>query len=94
MKFYVGVNSNGTEILSKLPIKRFFDEKTNKTDVICFNDTKMPPHWIIDYSQTDIELPKWGHSPIDEYMTLPSGSLKKMFGIDLTWNDEFKEIEL
>ena len=94
MKLYIGVNSDGTEIISKLPIKRFFDEKTNETDVFCYNDTKQPPHWFIDYSKTDIHISKWGHNPVDEYLTFPSGALKKMFGVDLTWNDEFKEIEL
>lgn len=69
MKLYLGVNSDGTEIISKRPIKRFFDAYTNRDDVFSFNDTKRPPHWKLDY--TGIELTKFGDAPIDVYLTLP-----------------------
>lgn len=65
---------------------------TNNNDVLSFNDTKQPSHWMLDY--TGIEVCRWGEAPIDVYMTLPQGSLMKMFGVSLTWNDNFKEIEL
>lgn len=92
MKLYVGVNQDGSEIVSKKPIKRYIDYETNKKDVISYRDTKLPPHWMLDY--TGIEVSKIGDFPIDVYLTLPSGAIKKIFGLDLTWNDNFKIIEL
>lgn len=90
MKLYIGANSDRSEIVSKLPLKRFVDYKTNKEDVMSYNDTTKPPHWMVDYGN----VPKCGHIPIDEFLTLPSGSLFRMFGESLTWEDEFKTIEL
>ena len=52
----------------------------------------MPPHWMLDY--TGIEITKYGDAPIGIYMVLPKGSLKKMFNVDLTWEDDYKIIEL
>ena len=92
MKLFVGVNSDGTEIISKQLIKRYIDYETNKRDVLCYNDTQMPPHWMLDY--TGIEIAKNGVAPIGVYMVLPKGSLKKMFNVDLTWEDDYKIIEL
>ncbi|MBP5722176.1 MAG: hypothetical protein J6X18_01140 [Bacteroidales bacterium] len=92
MKIWIGVNSDGSEIMSKRPIKRYIDYETSKNDVLSWGDTKRPPHWMLDYS--GIELVKTGDAPIDVYLTLPTGSLKRMFGIDMTWEDEFKTIEL
>lgn len=88
----MGVNKDGSEIISKLPLKRFIDYETNEKDVMSYNDSIKPPHWMVDY--TGIEIPKTGHMPIDEYLTLPSGSLSRMFGENLTWEDEFKTVEL
>ena len=92
MKLYIGVNSDNTEIISKQPIKRYINYSINKKDVLSYNDTQLPPHWILDY--TDINVPKTGDVPIDTYLTLPSGSIKKMFGLNMTWNDEFQTINL
>lgn len=39
MKLFVGVNSDGTEIISKQLIKRYIDYETNMRDVLCYNDT-------------------------------------------------------
>lgn len=90
--FYIGVNSDGSCIISKMRLKRFFDFETNRNDVFSFNDTKQPPHWIIDYDGFDV--PKTGHVPIDVYLTLPEGSIGKLFGLEMTWKDDYKEIEL
>jgi hypothetical protein len=92
MKIYIGVNSDGSEIISKQPLKRFFDADTNREDVFSYNDTKKPPHWILDYA--GISLSKFGDAPIDKYFTLPSGAIEKMFGISLTWEDDSKVVEL
>ena len=91
MKIYVGANSDGSEIMSKQKIKRYFDEKTNDKDALSFKDTQLPPHWMLDYSGIEV------HSydvPVDRYLTLPNGAIEKMFGIKLTWDDEFVEIDL
>ena len=92
MNLYIGVNQDGSEIISKMPLKRYIDYETNKKDVLCYNDTLQPPHWTLDY--TGIEIGKTGVAPIDIYLTLPTGSIKRMFGIELTWNDNFKIINL
>ena len=92
MKLYVGVNSDGSEIVSKQKLKRYIDYETNKNDVMSFEDTKMPPHWMLDYE--GIEVGKMGDIPINRYLTLPSGSIYRMFGISLTWEDEVREVDL
>lgn len=92
MKLYVGTNSDGTEIISKQKLKRYIDYETNKKDVLSYNDTQQPPHWILDYEGK--EIAKTGDAPINVYLTLPKGSIKKMFGIEMSWEDEVKEIDL
>lgn len=92
MKLYIGVNSDGSCIISKQKLKRFINYEINKQDVFSYNDTKMPPHWILDY--TNVEVPHIGDMPIDRYLTLPKGAIERMFGIHMTWNDEYREIEL
>ena len=94
MKLYIGVNSDRTGIISKFPLKRFFDKDINREDVFSFNDTEQPPHWIIDYSKTDTIFGKYGHTPIDEFLTLPPEGIKKLLNIELTWKDEYKIIEI
>ena len=92
MKLYVGVNSDGSEIISKQKLKRYIDYETNKKDVMSYEDTRQPPHWMLDY--TGIEVGKTGDFPINRYLTLPSGSIYRMFGISLTWEDEAREIDI
>lgn len=92
MKLYLGVNSDGSEIISKQPIKRFYDSYINCNDVFSFNDTKLPPHWILDYD--GIELDKFGDVPIDKYITLPRGSIEKMFDCVLDWESDYQVVEL
>lgn len=89
MKFYIATNSDRSEIISKLPLKRF-DADINKDGICSYEDTKKPPHWIIDYTDPIGIF----YAPIDVYITLPPGSLQKMFGVTLTWSDTFKEIDL
>lgn len=92
MKIYLGVNSDGTEIMSKQKLKRYLGEKENSEDVMSFEDTRRPPHWMLDY--TGVHVPKSGAIPIDVYLNLPPGSIRRMFGIDLTWGDECAVVEL
>lgn len=92
MKLYLGVNSDSSEIISKQKIKRYIDYETNKHDVLCFEDTQQPPHWMLDYE--GIEIPRTGDLPIGKFLILPHGSINKMFNIDMTWEDDYKEVEL
>ena len=92
MKLYIGVNKDGSCIISKQKLKRYIDYSTNIEDVLSFEDMKMGPHWMLDY--TGMDIPKTGDIPIDKYLTLPEGSFKKMFNIDMTWKDNYKEIEI
>lgn len=92
MNIWIGVNSDGSEIMSKRPLKRFFSIKANKNDVLSYQDTQQLPHWMLDYSGVDIG--KRGDAPIDVYLTLPQGSLKRLFGVDITWDDDFQIVEL
>jgi len=92
MKLYIGSNYDGTEIISKIPIKRYLNYETNKNDVLSYEDTQKPPHWMLDY--TGVDVGKLGTAPIDVFLTIPKGSISKMFGIDMTWDDESKVIVL
>ena len=92
MKLYIGANSDGSEILSKRPLKRYIDRHHNSGDTLSYNDTQQPPHWMLDYTKTPRR--GIGEAPIDVYLTLPTGSLKRMFGVELTWKDESKTIDL
>lgn len=94
MILYIGVNSDKTGIISKFPLKRFFDKDTNREDVISFKDIEQPPHWIIDYSKTDIIFGRYGHAPINEFLTLPAEGIKNLLNIELTWEDGYKIIEI
>lgn len=92
MKLYVGVNQDGTCIISKQKIKRFLDYETNNHDIMSYSDSIQPPHWMLDY--TGIPIGKSGDFPVDKFLTLSKGALKKMFDIEMTWEDDFKEIEI
>lgn len=92
MTLYIAKNSDGSEIISKQPLKRYIDYNTNKGDVLSFRDTQLPPHWMLDY--TDIKVNRNGEVPIDVYLTLPNGSIKRLFNISLSWEDEPIEIKL
>jgi hypothetical protein len=92
MKLYIGVNSDGSEIISKQPLKRYISYDHNQRDLICYNDVLQPPHWMPDYS--GVKVGKFGLIPVGDFITLPSGSIKKLFGESLTWEDESKTIEL
>ena len=85
------MNSDGTEIMSKRPLKRYINLEANYHDVLNYEDTKRPPHWMLDYSGYKVEN---FDVPIDVYLTLPQGSLKRMFGVDITWDDDFQVVEL
>ena len=94
MKLYIAVNSDGSGIISKLPLKRFIDYETNKGDVMSYNDSIRPNHWIVDYKSSGVNIPKTGHIPADEFITIPRIIISKLLGRDITWDDEPIEIEV
>lgn len=91
---WVAVDSNGDEKISSNPkgFQRFSPKKYLNGDeeerkkVVSFNDT-IQDHdiWVelIDYGR--IKLPNW--------IFLPKGSIEKLIGKKLTWNDEPIKIE-
>lgn len=92
MIFYIGVNSDGTEIISKQKLMRYTNFDECQKEVLSFDDTQKPPHWMPDYR--GMHVPKNGVFPVDVFLTLPSGAIKKMFNIEMTWQDEIKTVEL
>ena len=94
MKLYIGVNQDGTGIISKKPIHRFFDEKTSdkEGDSISFLDTQQPPHWKVDNRNT--EIPKNGLIQIGTYIIVTSELINKLAGKEMTWEDNSLEIEV
>ena len=91
---WLAVDSNGDEKISsnQKGFQRFSPEKYRKGDkeeckkVVSFNDT-IQEHdiWVelIDYG--GIKLPNW--------IFLPKGSIEKLIGKKLTWDDEPVKIE-
>lgn len=94
MILYIAANRDGSEIISKLPLKRFIDYETNREDVLSYKDSISPNHWIVDYKAAGVNIPKTGHIPADEYITIPSIIISKFLGRDITWDDEPIEIEV
>ena len=94
MKLYIGVNQDGTGIISKRPLIRFFDEKTSDKlgDPISFLDTQLPPHWKVDNRKT--EIPKMGLMQIGVYIVVTRELINKLAGKEMTWEDDFLEIEV
>ena len=67
----------------------FNNEEANK--VISYNDILMNyDHWI-EYHDKNEEGPKTGFIP--HWMYLPKGTIKKIIGKELTWDDEPVKIE-
>jgi hypothetical protein len=91
---WLAVDSNGDEKISSNPtgFQRFSPEKYRNGDkeehqkTISFNDT-IQEHdiWIELIDDGRIHLPNW--------IFLPKGSIEKLIGKKLTWNDEPVKIE-
>ena len=98
---WVAVDSNGDEKMSsnELGFQRFspslyhnrYDMGVHKehlnerNKVISYNDTIMEyDHWIEYYNPKD--TPKTGYMP--KWIYLPKGSIEKLIGRKLTWDDE------
>ena len=94
MKLYIGVNQDGTGIISKVPINRFIDMQTSdKEDDTCsYNDTQRPPHWKVDHRGE--ECPKYGFMDIGLYIDVTGELINKLAGKEMTWEDDSLEIEI
>ena len=92
------VDSNGDEKLTSnidgwqrfSPSKFRAGDKEEAQKVISYNDIKMEyDHWIEYHNENDADtrgiLPVWNY--------LPKGTIEKILGYKLTWNDEPIKIE-
>lgn len=103
---WLAVNSNGDEVLSSNPdgFQRFSpslyhneydlsvhtEHLAERKKCISFDDTQMKhDHWIEYYNPDTIS--KFGTFPTWNY--LPKGTIKKIIGRELTWDDEPVKIE-
>ena len=101
---WVAVDSNGDEKMSsnekgfqrfspklyhnKYDISIHKEHNKEKNKVISYNDTIMEyDHWIQYHEDT----PKWGLFP--RWIYLPKGTIEKLIGKKLTWEDDPVKIE-
>lgn len=93
------VDSNGDEKLTSnidgwqrfSPSKFLVGDKEEVQKVISYNDTKMEyDHWI-EYHNEHEDAATRGILP--HWIYLPKGTIKKILGYKLTWNDEPVKIE-
>lgn len=92
MKLYLAVNKDGTEIVSN---KSMFRAEIGLQSLIDKFDTKYEMYrykcinvWADDYSTGHYNV------PIFTGTILPEGSVEKITGKKITWNDKPIEIEL
>jgi hypothetical protein len=94
---WLAVDANGDERISSNPegFQRFCVKKYHEGDpeecskTISFNDAQTPhDHWI---ERHDGESPKTGFYP--QWMFLPAGTIKKILGRELTWDDAPVKLE-
>lgn len=101
---WLAVDSNGDEKITSNPegFQRFYPkyyrgigcdrersmEEQNK--VCSFNDTQQDHNIWIDYHESK-SISKYGLSP--NWIYLPSGTIKKILGYELTWENEPVKIE-
>lgn len=90
---WLAVNKDGTEIISECELRRFIDKlhETNRMDYSCrCVDFENPnPHWTPKLKVED--TPKFGK--LIAILKLPKGTIKKLIGRELTWDDEPVKIE-
>lgn len=106
---WVAVDSNGDEKITsnpsgfqrfspKLYHSRYSENKEEREaayeerqKIVSFDSTqKEYDHWIEKHSSGE-ECPRFGFAP--QWMYLPKGSIEKLIGRTLTWNDEPVKIE-
>ena len=66
--------------------------KRERRKIISFDATQMKyDHWVEYHNEYDKEAPKTGFAP--HWCYLPKGSIKKLIGRELTWEDEPVKLE-
>lgn len=86
MKLYIGVNSDGTAIISSLPLMRFDKSMVNAVPSFSWLDTQRPPHWKID--SRDMNIHKLGESFLSQYLNCDKEIVQLLTGKALTWEDD------
>lgn len=73
------------------PSKFYSGDKKEIQKVISYNDIKMRyDHWVEYHNENDESAAK---GILPHWMYLPKGTIKKILGYKLTWNDEPIKIE-
>ena len=82
------VNFDGTEQIRDRKPKRYYGtESEKKSEILCFDDFTKKNIWISDYDYiSDNDFPSQGTTTV--VFNLPKGTIEKILGYPLTWNDE------
>lgn len=78
----VGVNKDGTEVISEFLVRAVEEE----SGLLKESDKANGEFWICP-----LDDPNWGL--INTALPLPKGTIKKLIGRELTWEDEAVTIE-
>lgn len=84
----VAVNKNGTEVIADNLVRGYYTKNGSlilKGDYFNMDESKFT-HWIAPYYNPD-------EGCEDIAVGLPKGSIKKLIGRELTWDDEPVELE-
>lgn len=90
--YYVGVNSDGTAIISKVPLVRFNGKEDADKKELCYsyNDSQRPPHWIPQDERPKDS--KFGHAYIGEYINADKQLVSMLLGKEMTWEEDVMQI--
>lgn len=90
---WVCVNADGTEQIREKKPKRFFGTREEHyNNMICFDDSKKKDIWITDYDYLGVEnFPKYGAFTM--VVNLPKGTIEKILGYPLTWDDNAVKLD-
>ena len=85
---WICVNAYGSEQMRDRKPKRFFGtENEKRSERICYDDINKKNIWISDYDYIlDDDFPKSG--VLTMTINLPKGTIEKILGYKLTWNDD------
>ena len=86
------VNADGTEIIRNRKPKRYFGtEKERETERLSYDDFYKKNIWISDYDHiSNDDFPVRGMRTT--FLILPSGTIEKILGHPLTWDDDAVKI--
>ena len=89
---YLAVDKDGTEWIFDYEVERHYGEASNKSEqLICFEDVdnKKADFWTMK-NKDGYNFPKSGKYA--NRIELPEGSILKLIGKNLTWEDEPVEL--